>query len=231
MEKKGIKICELPGEERPRERLMRQGVRTLSNAELLAILISSGVNQSSAMELASKLLTIDQEGIGFLANCEPEEILNVRGIGQAKACRIISAIELGKRVAARSQGGKPSVNTSEAVANMLMEDMRYLKKEHFKVVLLNVKNQVITVDLVAVGGLSSAKIHPREVFSNAVKKSAASLVLAHNHPSGNPIPSEQDVLLTKRLQEAGRILGIEVVDHIVIGDGVYHSMRANYLME
>ena len=225
-----IGIRELPEEERPRERLLAFGAQALSAGELLAILIGSGSRRESALELAAMLLS-REGGIAFLADCLPEELAGIRGIGNAKAARILAGIELGKRLAQRRREKPPAgMDCALQAAQLLMPDMRYLKKEHFRTVLLNVKNQVISVETIAVGGLSSAVVHPREVFMPAVRKSAGSILLAHNHPSGDPRPSSSDVELTKRLMEAGELLGIPVVDHIVIGDGKYVSLKEAFLV-
>lgn len=226
----GLRIAELPREERPRERLLQLGPDRLSNAELLAILIGCGTKRQSALMLASRLLA-EGEGLAFLAGCHPEELVSIKGIGRAKAARVLAAAELGKRLAEKKKENRPdSLHCADQAAQFLMPGMRYLKKEHFRTVLLNVKNQVLSVENVAVGGLSSAKIHPREVFCAAIRKSAASIILTHNHPSGDPMPSESDVDLTARLVEAGHLLGIPVLDHIVIGDGTYVSMKESFLM-
>lgn len=221
---------ELPAEERPRERLMRLGPGALSNPELLAILIGSGTSDQSAISLAKRLLSLDERGVAYLADCQPEELAHVKGMGTAKICRIASAIELGKRLSTKTKETRAQILGAKDVSRLLMEEMRYLKKEHFRTLLLNVKNEVIMIDQVAVGGLSSARVHPREVFSNAIRKCAFSVILVHNHPSGDPKPSQKDVELTERLQAAGALLGIEVLDHIVIGDGVFCSLKESFLM-
>ncbi len=223
-------IKEMASDERPREKLMRYGVNLLSNSELLAILIGSGTRNSSAIMLANKLLSLDNSGILFLADCVPEELTTVKGIGIAKACQLISAIELGKRIAAKPKDKKININSPKEVSAMFMEEMRYLRKEFFQVLMLNTKNEIIMVDNVAVGNLNSAIVHPREVFSRAIKKSAASVILIHNHPSGNPQPSREDIDLTQRLMEAGKIIGIEVLDHIIIGDGNFISLKEKMLI-
>jgi DNA repair protein RadC len=223
-------IKELPAGERPREKLISYGARTLSNTELLAILIGSGTKDSSAIMLANKLLVLDNSGISFLTECVPEELTDVKGIGSAKACQLIAAIELGKRIATKPKEKKINVNSPKEVAALFMEEMRYLKKEFFKVLLLNTKNEVMTIDEVSIGNLNSAIVHPREVFSKAIKKSASSIILVHNHPSGNPQPSREDIDLTERLIESGKILGIEVLDHLIIGDGIFISLKEKMLI-
>lgn len=223
-------IKELPAEERPREKMVHQGATALSNSELLAILLRSGTKEMSALEVSNKLLALDSEGICYLANSTIEELSQVKGIGVAKACQILAAIELGKRIATRPKKRKVNVSSPKEVAHLFIEKMRYFKKEFFKVLLLNTKNEIIMIDEVSVGNLNSAIVHPREVFTNAIRKSASSVILVHNHPSGNPNPSSEDVETTKRLMEAGRIIGIEVLDHLIIGDGEYVSLRESSMI-
>ena len=163
-------------------------------------------------------------GLRHLATASIEELSAVRGIGPVKAAQIKAAIELGRRLACAT-ASRPAVRTPADVAGLVMEGMRYLDKEHFQVVLLNTKNQVLGVELVSVGGLSSSLVHPREIFKVALRRSAAAIILVHNHPSGDPEPSPEDIGVTGRLVEAGRLLGIEVLDHVVIGDGCYASLR------
>lgn len=225
-----ISIKELPKDERPREKLIQYGVDSLSNSELLAILLRSGTKQMSAIEVSSRLLALDSEGICYLADSTVEELSQVRGVGVAKSCQILAAIELGKRIATRPKQKKINIASPQEVSNLFIEKMRYYKKEFFKVLLLNTKNEIIMIDEVSIGNLNSAIVHPREVFKNAIRKSASSIILVHNHPSGNPKPSSEDVEITKRLIESGRILGIEVLDHLIIGDGDYFSLKQNAMI-
>ena len=224
-----IKIKELPEAERPRERLIRNGAGALSNSELLAILLGSGDRNASAVMLAERLLSAYSSGIRFLTECSPEELCSIKGVGPAKAAILMAAVELGRRIMTTSGTSRINIKSPDDVAALFMEKMRYLKKENFNVLLLNTKSEMIAVENVSVGSLSSAEAHPREVFSNALKRGAAGIILVHNHPSGNPEPSSADIKLTERLSEAGSILGIEVLDHIVIGDGIYVSMKGEKL--
>ena len=219
-------IKEMPVSERPREKLFEKGVSSLSNTELVAVLLGSGTKKQSAVELAARLIASDQSGICHISNASPEELCSMEGIGPAKASVLIAAVELGRRIMTMPRSRKVRASSPDEVAALFMEEMRYLKKEHFKVLLLNVKNEIITSEEVSVGSISSSEAHPREVFSGAVKRGAANVILVHNHPSGSPVPSEADRLLTERLAEAGNILGIQVLDHIIIGDGVYVSMKS-----
>ena len=220
-----VLIKELPVDERPREKLVKYGVKSLSNSELLAILLRSGTKEMSVIDLSHKLLSLDKEGISFLVNSSIEELSQIRGIGIVKASQIIAAIELGRRIATKPKTRRLNITNPDEVANLFMEEMRYYKKEFFKVLLLNTKNEIIMIEEVSIGNLNSAIVHPREVFTLAIKKSASSVILIHNHPSGNPQPSREDVALTKKLVDAGKILGIEVFDHLIIGDGCYLSLK------
>lgn len=221
-----MNIRELPDYEKPREKLMRDGKECLSTTEILAILIGNGSGKKSALELAAEIIALDNEGIRFLAHCKPEELRRVKGIGNAKACEILAAVELGKRIATSPKEDIVRIENSSDIAAIFMEKMRYYRKEHFISLLINVKGEIIEKVQVSVGDLCSSTTHPREVFVDAVRRSAGSVVFVHNHPSGDPTPSGADIETTKRLIQAGEILGIPVLDHIVIGDGRYISMRA-----
>ena len=228
--RKDALIKELPFEERPREKLIQCGAGALSNAELLAILIGTGTREMSAIMLANRVLALEKEGISYLAGCLPEELSEIPGMGMAKSCQIIAAIELGKRIATKPRTKKINVTSPEEVASLFIEEMRYLKKEYFKVLLLNTKNEIIMIENISVGSLNSSVVHPREVFCTAIKKSACSMIAVHNHPSGNPTPSQTDIDVTKRLAEAGELLGIRVLDHLIIGDGIYVSLKEKMLL-
>lgn len=221
-------IKELPKEERPRERLLSKGPSSLSNAELIAIVIGSGAGKGeSAISLAEKVLSIDDGGLADLGVLAPEELLAVNGIGPAGAARIAAAAELGKRIYSAKGSKRQRVGNSDEAADILLPEMRYLKTEVFKVILLNVKNEIISVENCAQGSLNTAYITPRDVYSAAIKRGAAAIVAAHNHPSGNPEPSDSDFVVTQRLYEAGELLGITLLDHIVIGDGTYRSIMTD----
>ena len=223
-------IRELPFEERPREKMIACGRGTLSNSELLAILLGTGTKEKSALRLAEEVLALEEKGILFLTECAPEELAKVKGVGAAKSCQILAAVELGKRVATKPREKRPQAGNPDAIASLFMEELRYYKKEVFNVLMINTKGEVIGIDRTFVGDLCSTVIHPREVFLSAVKRSAAAVAFAHNHPSGDPTPSEDDIVTTKKLVEAGKILGIQVWDHIVIGDGTYVSFREKQLI-
>ena len=221
-----MKIKSLPKEERPVEKSFSKGIESLSNGELLALLIHSGTREKSAMALAEEVLAKDESGISYLRESTPEELMSIHGIGRSKAARIMAAVELGKRIAAKPAKEVNKIESDEDIAQMFMEELRYKKKEFFKTLLLVSKGGVISAETVSVGELTSTLVHPREVFNQAVKKSAAAIVFVHNHPSGDPSPSKEDFATTERLVMCGNILGIKVLDHLIIGDGRYISMRS-----
>lgn len=215
---------DLPPELRPRERLLADGPAALSDAELVAILLGSGRPGKTALELAQQLLA-ERGGLRYLAEAQPEELLQEPGLGQAAVARLKASIELGRRLAIRRAGKRPSVTSPRDVADLLMEEMRYLDREHLRAISLNTRNEVLAVDVISVGGLSSAPVHPRELFKNPLKRGAAAVILVHNHPSGDPLPSADDVQVTRRLAEAGELLGIHMLDHVIIGDNRHVSMK------
>jgi DNA repair protein RadC len=196
----------------------------LSNTELLALLIYSGTKDKSAIALAEDVIGCSR-GIYHLREMTSEELMSIYGIGKGKAARILAALELGKRVSAKSAASAVNVSSPGDIAALFMEEMRYERKESFRIMLLNAKGDVISIETVSIGELTSTLVHPREVFRHAVKKSAAAVVLVHNHPSGDPTPSQEDLDTTLRLMECGRLMGIQVLDHLVIGDGKYVSIR------
>lgn len=218
-----IPIKQYPEELRPREKLLQYGPEALSDQELLAILLRTGTKDRSALELAHELLL--SGGFVNLTQISMEELKSFKGMGLAKSAQIKAALEIGRRLARQKMGPRPVIRTPEDVANILMGEMNFLDREHFKVLNLNTKNQVIGIDDVSVGSLNASLVHPREVFKQAIKRSAAWLILAHNHPSGNLQPSKEDEMLTKRLYDAGKLLGIEVLDHLIFGQNSYLSMK------
>ncbi|MBE3580046.1 MAG: DNA repair protein RadC [Thermoanaerobacteraceae bacterium] len=224
----GRTIKKLPEDLRPRERMLLAGAQALSNAELLAILLRTGTPRENALDLAQRLLA-QPGGLRYLAEVSLEELKEQKGIGLAKAAQIKAAVELGRRLAAYS-AHRPVIQQPGDVAALLMDEMRYLDREHFRTISLNTKNRILAVDNVAVGSLNASLVHPREVFKGPIKRSAAAIILVHNHPSGDPSPSVEDIQVTRRLAEAGRLLGIEVLDHVVLGDGSFVSMKERGLL-
>ncbi len=231
MDTKGyhLTIKDLPADLRPRERLRALGPESLSLTELLAIIIRTGQAPDSALDLAQRLLA-HPTGIRYLMESKCEELAQVKGIGEAKAAQIKAAVELGRRVLTAIPEARATISNPADAVHLVMEEMRFLDREHFRCLLLNTKNQVLAIETVSVGSLNSSIVHPREVFKNPLKRSAAALVLVHNHPSGDPAPSREDLDVTKRLVEAGKILGIEVLDHIIIGDQRYISLKEEGLI-
>jgi DNA repair protein RadC len=229
---KDILIKDLPLEERPRERLQRHGAQVLSDAELLAVLIRTGTRSESAIVLAQRILKGDggKSGLAYVVDSSVEELSKIKGIGTAKAVQLKAAVELGRRISAYNRGQQVTITTPLDVKDLLMEEMRFLEREHFKTILLNIKNHVISIEDISIGSLNSSIVHPREVFKPAIRRSSASIILVHNHPSGDPTPSKEDIEVTSKLVEAGKILGINVLDHVIIGDNSFISLKEKGLM-
>lgn len=218
-------IHDLPVSERPRERLQKFGVEALSAQEILALIMGRGIAGESVMVTAQRLFS--QFGnLKGIANASVEELAQVKGIGIAKASQIKAAFELTNRLEGYSEAGKkPIVKTPEDIVALVKGRLKDKKKEHFLALLLDTRNQLIRVAEISVGSLDSSIVHPREVFKEAVSASAASVIFVHNHPSGDPEASEDDIKLTKRLTEAGEIMGIDVLDHVIIGGKKYLSLK------
>ncbi|MCG7386524.1 DNA repair protein RadC [Paenibacillus sp. ACRRY] len=229
MESPHYMMRDIPHEERPRERMMEYGAGALSHAELLAILLRTGTRQESAVHMAQRILT-EAGGIRSLMDMSLNELTAMKGIGMAKAVQLKAGIELGHRIAKSRRVQSPSIRTPRDAADILLEQLRYLQKEHFVCLFLNSKNHIIAQETLSMGSLNASIVHPREVFRAAIKCSSASIVCAHNHPSGDPTPSPEDIQITKRLIEAGSIVGIDVLDHIIIGDGTYVSLKEKGLV-
>ncbi len=223
--KKSFTIHDLPISERPRERLQKFGVDVLSAQEILSLILGRGIAGESVMVTAQRLLS--QFGnLKGIASASVEELSQVKGIGIAKASQIKAAFELANRLEGYSEAGdKPLVKTPEEVVNLVKGRLKGKKKEYFLALLLDTRNQLIKVAEISVGSLDSSIVHPREVFKEAISASAASVIFVHNHPSGDPTASEDDIKLTKRLAEAGEIVGIDVLDHIIITDKKYLSLK------
>jgi DNA repair protein RadC len=223
-------VRDMPESDRPREKMLARGAAALSNTELLAVLIASGSGRDSALSLAAKVLATEKGSLAALSTCQPEDHMRVPGIGTAKACVITAALELGRRAATMPAQPRPAIRSPKEAADLFMGEMRYLKKEVMEVAALNVKSELIMKERIAVGGLNTTVTKPREVFAGAIRKGAYGVILAHNHPSGDPTPSGEDVSITKQLIKAGEILGIVLIDHIVIGDGCYVSFADRDLL-
>ena len=219
-----LMIKELPADERPREKMKERGAQSLGNSELLAILLRTGNFQESALRIAENLLD-RQGGLAGFGNATMEEFEQVKGVGEAKAITVMAAIELGRRVTTLAPAERAIIRTPDDVAALLMPRFRYETKESFIAILLSTKNHVLKTPVISVGSLNASIVHPRELFREAINASAAAVILAHNHPSGDPAPSPEDVSLTRKLVEAGKLLDIPVLDHIVLGDGKYISFK------
>lgn len=219
-----MKIHDVHEADRPRERFIRQGAKSLSNQELIAILLGTGTKKESVLTVANRVL-INFEKLHNLKHATLEEMMDIKGIGEAKAVLILAAIELGRRLATKEVEERFTIRSPEDAATFLMQDMTSLQQEHFVVLFLNVKNQVLHRQTIFVGSLNASIVHPREIFREAVKRSAASIICAHNHPSGVPTPSPEDIDVTSRLYEAGKIVGVDLLDHVIIGDHQFISMK------
>ncbi|MCL6572088.1 MAG: DNA repair protein RadC [Bacillus sp. (in: Bacteria)] len=217
-------IRDFPQDERPRERFIKHGPQSLSNHELIAILLRTGTKDESVLQLSNRLLT-HFEGLRLLKAASLEEMTEIKGIGLAKAIQILAAVEIGRRIANLSYNDRYVIRSPEDGAKYLMNDMRFLSQEHFVCLYLNTKNQVIHKQTVFIGSLNASIVHPREVFREALKRSAASIIAAHNHPSGDPAPSREDIEVTKRLVECGKIIGIDLLDHLIIGENKFVSLK------
>ncbi len=214
---------QLPDDARPRERLLHHGVAALSTTELLAVLLRPGA-AGDTRQLAGRLLAMFGS-LEALSRATPRELIGQRGIGPTRAGAVLAAFELGRRLQSAPARRRPVVRAPGDVAAIVAPQLRHLDREHFCAVLLNTRHEVLDVATVAVGGLDSAPVHPREVFKAAIRHSAAAVILVHNHPSGTPEPSGDDLRITARLADAGRVVGIEVLDHLIIGDGGFTSLR------
>lgn len=223
-----LPVREWPSSEQPREKLAQLGAEQLSDAELLAILMRVGVSGQDVLSLSQSLL-VKFGGLLGLARTPLSQLSEERGIGPAKAVTLHAALELGRRLLLADAGQRPQIRSAQDVASMLQLQMGLLEQEHLRVVLLNTKNQVVAIRDVYKGSLNTSVIRTAEVFRDAVKENCASIIVVHNHPSGDPTPSPEDVRVTEELVEAGRLLDIEVLDHLVIGRNKYVSLRQKKL--
>ncbi len=224
------KIKELPELERPYEKLEWYGEKTLSNAELLAIIIKTGTKQETAVQLAQKILNLNetkQEGINFLRNITVEELMQINGIGKVKAIQLKAVGELANRMTRPTSYQKIAIRNPYDLAKMIMEELRFEKKEIAKVVILNNKNEILKIKNVAVGGMNFNEFIIKDILEEPIRIGAPKIILVHNHPSGDATPSTQDLKFTKQVYEASNLLGIQLMDHLVIGDKKYTSIFSN----
>jgi DNA repair protein RadC len=223
MAESSYKISRWPKKERPRERLLQHGAQPLTEAELVGILLGKGTRKKTAIDLARELLE-RYESLRKLFSRSPSELMEVKGIGSAKAAILSAAFELVRRIQSQGDRPRPSFKRSSEVAHHYLPLMRDLRKEVFRVLLLNRANRLIKEVTISEGTLEASLVHPREVFREAILEPAAGIILIHNHPSGNPSPSEEDLRITKQLVDAGRLLGIKVYDHIILAGESYRSL-------
>ncbi len=222
-------IAELPTDERPRERLQYYGAGALSNAELIAILLRTGIKGENVLNLSNRLL-MSYGGILGLSRVEFSELAAVRGLGPAKASQLQAALELGRRLMLASPRQRPQITSPTDAANMLMLEMGQLEQEHLRVVLLDTKHYVLSSPTIYKGNVNSAVIRVAEVMRPAVRVNASAMIVAHNHPSGDPTPSPEDVQVTRRIAEAASVFDIKLLDHIVIGNQRFVSLKERGLM-
>ena len=226
-----VMVRDLPAEERPREKLIQRGAASLSDTELLAILLRTGTSSVSVLHLAEEVLAKYQDkGLVSIMNISPQEIASIHGVGLAKAATIVAAVELGRRLSTRAAQKLEKIEGPEDVARYASPLLRFEQKEHFLVMLLDVRNRVLAMPTISIGSLTASVAHPREIFREAIRYSAANMILIHNHPSGDPTPSREDIQITKQMMKAGEIMGIPVLDHIIIaGDGFLSLKEADCL--
>jgi DNA repair protein RadC len=220
-----LKMQEIAYDERPREKTLIDGIQSLSNAEVVAMILGSGSRRESAVSLAARILATRGEGLSFLAEATAQELCEISGIGEAKACALLAAVELGKRITVAKVKRGRYVKSPEDICNLLMGELRYKQQELVYVVMLNIKNEIIAVENVSKGSLKTAGVSAGLIFATALKRGAYSVVLVHNHPSGRLEPSEGDIKTTEKMIEGGRLLGVKVSDHIIIAGDKYVSLR------
>lgn len=225
------KIKSLPEQDRPREKMIKQGAAALTDAELLAILLRTGTKEKSALALAREIVALNQEKLLLLEQSDVVSLCKIKGIGQTKAVTVVAALELGRRVSMSAVSELGTVKTPHDAAKIFVPLLRSEKKEQFYVMLLNIKNKLLGVERISLGTLNSTLAEPRDVFALAMSKNAAALILAHNHPSGDPAPSTDDKSTTRRMIEAGDVLGIKVLDHIIVGAGRYYNFKDEAINE
>lgn len=223
-DRKTVTIRDLPRPERPRERLERFGPGALSTAELLSIVLGSGTEGENALDLAYRLLA-QCEGLAGLARADHVLLKSVRGIGTAKAAQILAALELGRRLQTATPPDRITLYTPADAAALLMAEIGHLEQEHFCVLFLNTRYQIQGIEVLYKGNLTLTQVRIGEVFRDAIRRNCAAIVVVHNHPSGDPTPSPDDIAVTRQLVEAGRLLNIEVLDHLVVGQGRWLSLR------
>ena len=223
-----ITVKEMPVDERPRERLMHAGPQALSTAELLAIILRVGVGGENVLTMASRILA-NFEGLGGIARADFAQLAAERGLGPAKTAQILAALELGRRLMAESPEERWQIRAPSDAAHILMPKLGFQQQEHFAILYLDTRNRVSDQEILYIGSLNTSLVRIAEVFRGAVRRNCAALIVAHNHPSGDPNPSPEDVALTRRLVDAGKLLEVDVLDHLVIGQNRFVSLRERAL--
>ncbi len=218
------RITDLAVEERPRERLARLGAQSLSNAELLAILLRVGIAGENAVQVGQRLLQ-HFGGLSGLQRAPFEELCSQRGVGAAKAAQLKAAIELGRRLVLEAPGERPQITSPADAAALVLYEMSSLEQEHLRLILLDARNRVMDIVDVYKGSVTSSQVHIGELFKHAVRRNAVGIILVHNHPSGDPTPSPEDIAVTRQTIQAGRLLSIDVLDHLIIGQGRWVSLK------
>ncbi|WP_338102742.1 RadC family protein [Methanolapillus millepedarum] len=214
---------DLPVNERPQERLLKSGPESLSNAELLAVILRTGTKNRNVLDLCQQVLS--EYSLKKLSRLSVSELKKTHGIGEAKACQIVSLFELSRRLESYTEEPKRLIKSPEDIFSFIYPKIREEKREKFIVLCLDTKNRVIREEVISIGSLNASIVHPREIFRPALMESAAAIVLIHNHPSGDPTPSPEDLDVTARIAGCGHLLGIEVLDHIIVGDGCFLSLK------
>lgn len=223
-----VTMHDLPADERPRERLARCGAAALSTAELLAILMRTGGRGENVLQMAQRLLATD-EGLARLARLSVAELADIKGIGPAKAAEIKAGLEIGRRLVLASPNERPQITSPADGAALLMLEMAHLEQEHLRLLLLDTKNRVLATPTVYQGNVNTTVVRVAELFREAIRNNATALIVAHNHPSGDPAPSPEDVQMTRQIVQAGELLGIQVLDHLIIGNNRFVSLKERRL--
>jgi len=223
-----IRIQDLQPQDRPRERLLKNGPSALSDSELLAIILRTGTRGENVLNLCSRILST--YNIQQLSRASPTKLQEIRGVGAAKAAEMTAMFELARRLETFTEEERPHISSPEAAYRFLYPKLREQKKESFIALYLDTKNRLLCEETVSVGSLNANIVHPREVFKTAIQESAAAIIVAHNHPSGDPAPSQSDIDITRKLVETGRVVGIELYDHIIVGDGRFLSLKEQNLI-
>ncbi|BBF42232.1 DNA repair protein RadC [Lachnospiraceae bacterium KM106-2] len=228
----GISMKEVPNEERPYEKCIKRGAESLSDAELLAIILRTGSKSEDVLKIATRIMQISKEYIGLLVinQLTMEDLLKINGIGNVKAVQLLALKEISRRMAKATREEGLRLLTPQSVANYYMEDMRHLTIEQILLVMMDSKSKILNDMVLSQGTVNASILAPREVFIHALRVGAVSIILLHNHPSGDPNPSREDIETTKRVKEAGLLIGIKLLDHIIIGDNQYISLKEKGLI-